>query len=47
MIDNESKLNERDINKNKICFAIGKAYEDPKNIDNSFNYIEKGNHFTG
>ena len=43
MIDNESKLNERDINKNKICFAIGKAYEDKKDIDNSFNYIKKGN----
>ena len=43
MIDSESKLNERDINKNKICFAIGKAYEDKKDIDNSFKYIEKGN----
>ncbi len=43
MIEAEKKLGFEDINKNKICFAIGKAYEDKKNIDDSFKYIEKGN----
>ena len=43
MIAAEKKLGFEDINKNRICFAIGKAYEDRKNIDESFKYIEKGN----
>ena len=43
MIEVEKNLSFEDINKNKICFAIGKAYEDKQNIDESFKYIEKGN----
>ncbi len=43
MIEAEKNLSIEDINKNRICFAIGKAYEDKQNIDESFKYIEKGN----
>ncbi len=43
MISAEENLNDENINKVKICFAIGKAFEDKKNIDESFNYINKAN----
>ena len=43
MISAEENLNDENINKVKICFAIGKAFEDKKNIDESFKYINKAN----
>ncbi len=43
MIDAETILDEKNINKYKICFAIGKAYEDKKKIERSFDYIKEAN----
>ena len=37
-----SKINNNDLLQS-LCFALGKAYEDIKDFDKSFNYIKRGN----
>ena len=40
-LEKDTKIN--DIQKTELSFALGKAYEDIKDFDNSFNYYNKGN----